>query len=92
MLAEIIVSALPIDTNLVNLTPVMKPDNYSIKLDGSNISVHNNSQSYIIENLSNPTKLFDWVESEKQNPAVYEFIIKSLLSSLYNYQEFEKHC
>jgi hypothetical protein len=92
MLAEIIVSALPIDTNLVSLTPVIKPDNYSIKLDGSNISVHNNSQSYIIENLSNPTKLFDWVESEKQTPAIYEFIIKSLLSSLYNYQEFEKHC
>lgn len=90
-IATLIENVKPIDTNKVAESPTVKPDDFRIECDGANISVNDNSRSYIIENLTNPKQLFDWIQSEKKNVGLYNVIVQSLLSGLYNYQEIQKH-
>jgi hypothetical protein len=87
----LIKNIVPIDTNKVADSPVVKPDEYVIEYNNSNLIVYNNTHSYVIENLNNSKQLFDWIQSEKKNVGLYNFIVQSLLTSLYNYQEIQKH-
>lgn len=90
-ITAMIENAEAIYTNEVAKTPVSKPDDYTIECDGTNISVNDNNRHYVIENLNNPKQLYDWVQSQKKNVGLYNVIVQTLLSGLYNYQEIQKH-
>ena len=87
----LIKNIVPIDTNKVVDSPVVKPDEYVIEYNNSNLIVYNHTNSYIIENLNNSKQLFDWIQSEKKNVGLYNFIVQSLLTSLYNYQVIQNY-